>query len=126
MVVTGGRSVLCTPGVKVTPFNCAVLMTIGCRGADGFFRCVVTYSAETAVVASVNAVAPALSTHARMSDRCDRRLKEGHSVERGAEDLAGIGAEMAAQDLLVNGAEIDRVLEVAGRIESGEAWRRTI
>src|ERR1700693_3269810 len=101
-------------------------MTIGCRGADGFFKCVVTYSAETAVVASVSAVAPALSTHARISDRRDRRLKEGHLVERGAEDLARIGAEMAAQDLLINRAEIHRIFEVAGPIESREAGRRTV
>lgn len=88
MVVTGGRSVLCTAGVTVTPLSCAVLMTIGCKGAAGFFRCEVTYNAETAVVASVSAVAPALRTHARISDGGDRSLKEGHVVERGAEDLA--------------------------------------
>ncbi len=123
MVVTGGKSVLCTPGVKVTPLNCAVLITIGWRGAAGFFRCEVTYNAETAVVASVSAVAPALRAHARTSDRCDRGLKEGNTVERRAQDLARIGTEMTAQDLLVNGAEIDRVLEVAGRIEGGEAGR---
>lgn len=123
MVVTGGTSVLCTPGVMLTPVSCAVLITIGWRGAPGFFRCEVTYSAETAVVASVSAVAPALRTHARMSDHCDRSLEEGHAVELGAQDLARIGAEMAAQDLLVNGAEIDCVLEVPGRIESGEAGR---
>ena len=48
----------------VRELSCAELTTVGCRGADGFFRCAVTYIAEAAVAARVSSVAPPLRTHA--------------------------------------------------------------
>src|SRR4029077_6965784 len=70
----------------------------------------------------VSSVAPALRMALRISDRAgDRRLQKWNAVERGPEDLARVGAQVTAEDLLVNGAEIDRVLEVACGIEARQA-----
>src|SRR5450756_1670675 len=63
----------------------------------------------------------------RISDRAgDRRLQERNAVERRPEDLAGVRAQVSAQDLLVNGAEVDRVLEVASGVEAGQTRRLAI
>src|SRR5882672_9960113 len=103
------------------------LSTVGWRGAAGFFRCAVTYRPESSVVATVRAVAPALSTAARMSDgRRDRGFEEWHAVKGRAQDLARARAQVASQDLLVDGAEVDRVLEVARAVEGCEAGGLTV
>src|SRR5216683_951909 len=51
-------------------------------------------------------------THARLQSR-DRSLEERDLVEGRAKDLIRIRAEVAAQDLLINGSEVDGELEVA-------------
>src|ERR1700693_4645700 len=60
------------------------------------------------------------------SDRRNRSSQERHLVKSGAQDLARIRAEMAAQDLLVHRAEVDRVPEIAGVVETGEAGRLAV
>ena len=57
------------------------LSTAGWSGADGFFRCDVTYTADATVAPTVSIVAAAFSRRSRnVSDR-DRRLQERHPVE---------------------------------------------
>src|SRR5712692_3546146 len=50
--------------------------------------------------------------HERLQSR-DRSLEERDLVEGRAKDLVRIRAEVAAQDLLINGSEVDGELEVA-------------
>src|SRR5207237_9113010 len=94
--------------------------TAGCSGACGFLRCEVTKNAEATVVTTVIAVTPTLRRAVRTSGG-DRRLEEGNPVERRAEDLSGIGAEVSAQNLLFHGPKVDGVLEVARVVETREA-----
>src|SRR3989442_3694103 len=70
----------------------------------------------------VSAVAPTFSASGRNvnSGRRHRRPQEGNRVEAGAEDLGRIRTQMAGEDLLVDGAEVHCVLEVACGIEVGE------
>src|SRR2546428_2385866 len=51
----------------------------------------------------------------------DRRFQEWDPIERRAEDLVRVRSEVSAQDLLVHRAKVDRELEVAGRVEAGQA-----
>src|ERR1700681_82752 len=70
----------------------------------------------------VSSVAPDLRMTLRISDRAgDRCLQKWNAFERGPEDLARVGAQVTAEDLLVNGAKIHRVLEVASGIEARQA-----
>src|SRR3981189_2625641 len=89
------------------------MSTAGCSGADGFLRCAVTYSADARVVPRVNTVAPILRITERISDG-DRCPEEIDPTDRA-------GPEVTAEDLLINRAEVDRELEVAGRVQVGEA-----
>src|SRR5438309_8673460 len=94
--------------------------TAGCSGADGFLRCAVTYSADARVVPSVSTVAPTLRRIDRISHR-DRGPQEIDPIEGSAEDVVRVRSEVTTDDLLVDRAEIDRVPEVAGGVEVGQA-----
>src|SRR5258708_36019833 len=99
----------------------------GLQGRRRVFKCEVTYSADKAVAATVSAVAPALRMAVRISDRAgNRRLQKRDAVERSAEDLARVGAQVTAQDLLADGAAVDRVFEVACGVEAGHACRVSV
>ena len=50
--------------------------TVGCNGADGFFRCDVTNTADAAVAPIVSAVARAFNRKDRTTSDRDRRFEE--------------------------------------------------
>src|SRR5436309_3969857 len=95
--------------------------TPGWSGAAGFYGCAGTYSADATVAPSVSAVAASLSSAGRIDLDRDRRLQELHAVEGAPKDRRRVGAQMAAQDLLVHGAKVDRVLEIAGVVQGRQA-----
>ena len=64
--------------------------TVGCNGADGFFRCDVTNSADATVAPIVSAVATAFRRKDRMASDGDRGFEEWNPVERRPEDLARV------------------------------------
>src|SRR5260370_40674066 len=109
---TEGPSVRVPPGAESVVGRHA-LSTVGCRGAAGFFKCEVTYSADKAVEATESAVAPALRMAVRISERDGkRRFQNWVAVERSAEDLVRVVAHVTAVDLPVDGAESDRAFVV--------------
>src|SRR2546427_4477277 len=104
-----------------TPTSVLLLAsTTGWSGACGFLKCDVTKNADTTVPARVSAVAPTFSKSVRTSDG-DRGLQEWNPLERRAEDLPRVGAEVAAQDLLIHRPKVDGVLEVAGVVQARQA-----
>jgi len=67
-------------------------------------------------------VAPTLSAVARISgDRRDGSLEDGTRSNDCSQDLARTRAEVAAENLLVDGAKVNRVFEVARTVERSEA-----
>src|SRR5260221_12495632 len=107
---------------------CCDATTDGCSGAEEFFRCAVTYRADARVVPRVSTAAPSFNRNVRMRrlQSRDRSLEERDLVEGRAQDLVRIRAEVAAQDLLVNGSEVDGEPEVARGIQAGEAGLRAV
>src|SRR5207302_3397396 len=53
-------------------------------------------------------------------------LDEGNALEARAQHLLRVGAQVRGEDLLVNGAEVDVVLEVAGGVELGQLGRGAV
>lgn len=93
----------------MTPPALAVLpefSTGGCNGAAGFLRCDVTNRADSIVAPTVSRVALVLRTKLRTLDR-DGGLQEWDLFVRRPQDLARVGAEVPAQDLLVHGPKVD-------------------
>src|SRR5450759_5982580 len=83
--------------------------------------------ADSNVGATVSTVAPSLRKTVLMSDRGGGRgVQERDAIERSPEDLARVGPQVTAQNFLVHGAEVDRELEVAGRIEAGQDRRLAV
>src|SRR5258708_16079659 len=83
------------------------LSTVGCRGAAGFFKCDVTYSADKAAAATRRAVAPALRMAVPIPDPAgNRRLQKRGAVDRSSDALARDRAQATAADLLTDAADV--------------------
>src|SRR2546427_2885826 len=116
---TDGPTVNVPPSaVLLEPFP--AVKTDGRSGAAGFLRWDVTYSAEATVVHIVSTVAAVFRTKIRTSDS-DRRLQERNAIEGRTQDLGRIGAKMSAENFLIHRTEVDRVLQVAGVVQRGQA-----
>src|SRR5207244_12431799 len=55
-----------------------------------------------------------------------RALHEGNAIEALTKDFLRVDAEMRRQDLLIDGAEVDRVREVAELVELREVRRLSV
>lgn len=68
----------CTDGPTLTPASdvAGAFNTDGCSGADGFFRCDVTNTADADVAPIVSAVATAFMRKSRIASDRDWRSKE--------------------------------------------------
>src|SRR5262249_12444581 len=64
--------------------------------------------------------------HGASSERPGRVLDETELVEGGTQDLLWVGSEVAAKDLLVDRADADLVLQVAGRVQVRQAGRLAV
>ena len=53
-------------------------------------------------------------------------LEKRHPIEGLTKDLLCVGAQVGVQDLLVDGPEVDGVLEVAGAVQVAEAGRLAV
>src|SRR5215472_12386232 len=53
-------------------------------------------------------------------------LEKRHPIEGLTKDLSGVGAQVGVQDLLVDGPEVDGVLEVARAVQVAEARRLAV